>query len=109
MFTALYGKRLEHAKLDFRYRLDEHCVHAVLAIKHKSHSSLKMCVAQSVARLGRLPYRVAHFLHVARCPADKLEDATRLHVRRVYEKYGQNLTRAAEALDVSRNTVRKYL
>ena len=40
---------------------------------------------------------------------DKLEDATRLHVRRVYEKYGQNLTRAAEALGVSRNTVRKYL
>ena len=26
-----------------------------------------------------------------------------------YEKYGQNLSRAAEALDVSRNTVRKYL
>ena len=25
------------------------------------------------------------------------------------EKYGQNLTRAAEALDVSHNTVRKYL
>lgn len=40
---------------------------------------------------------------------DKLEDAVKLHVRRVYEKYGQNLTRAAEALDVSRNTVRKYL
>ena len=40
---------------------------------------------------------------------DKLEDATRMHVRRVYEKYGQNLTRAAEALNVSRNTVRKYL
>ena len=40
---------------------------------------------------------------------DKLEDAMRLHVRRVYEKYGQNLTRAAVALDVSRNTVRKYL
>ena len=40
---------------------------------------------------------------------DKLDDAVRLHVRRVYEKYGQNLTRAAEALDVSRNTVRKYL
>ena len=40
---------------------------------------------------------------------DKLEDATRLHVRRVYEKYGQNLTRAAEALGLSRNTVRKYL
>jgi len=40
---------------------------------------------------------------------DKLEDAIRLHVRRVYEKYGENLTRAAEALDVSRNTVRKYI
>ena len=40
---------------------------------------------------------------------DKLEDAIRLHVRRIYEKYGENLTRAAEALDVSRNTVRKYL
>ena len=40
---------------------------------------------------------------------DKLEDAMRLHIRRVYEKYGRNLTRAAVALDVSRNTVRKYL
>lgn len=40
---------------------------------------------------------------------DKLEDAIRIHVRRVYEKYRENLTRAAEALDVSRNTVRKYL
>ena len=40
---------------------------------------------------------------------DKLEDAIRSHVRRVYEKCGRNLTRAAEALDVSRNTVRKYL
>ena len=47
-------------------------------------------------------------LKLGRIP-DKLEDATRLHIRRVYEKYGQNLTRAAEALDVSRNTVRKYL
>ena len=40
---------------------------------------------------------------------DKLEDAIRIHIHRVYEKYGQNLTRAADALDVSRNTVRKYL
>ena len=40
---------------------------------------------------------------------DKLEDAIRIHVRRVYEKYSQNITRAAEALDVSRNTARKYL
>ena len=47
-------------------------------------------------------------LKTGRIP-DKLEDAIRLHVRRVYEKYGENLTRAAEALDLSRNTVRKYL
>ncbi|MCR5751454.1 MAG: sigma-54 dependent transcriptional regulator [Kiritimatiellae bacterium] len=40
---------------------------------------------------------------------DKLDDAIRLHVRRVYEKYDENLTRAADALDISRNTVRKYL
>ena len=40
---------------------------------------------------------------------DRLEDAIRIHVRRVCEKYAQNLTRTAEALDVSRNTVRKYL
>ncbi len=40
---------------------------------------------------------------------DQLEGAIKLHVRRVFDKYGQNLTRAAQALDVSRNTVRKYL
>ena len=40
---------------------------------------------------------------------DDLEEATRMHIRRVYDKYGQNLTKAAEALKVSRNTVRKYL
>ncbi len=40
---------------------------------------------------------------------DNLEEATRLHVKRVFEKYGGNITRAAAALDVSRNTVRKYL
>lgn len=40
---------------------------------------------------------------------DDLEAATRLHVRHVFEKYDRNLTRAAEALGVSRNTARKYL
>ena len=40
---------------------------------------------------------------------DKLEDAIRIHIRNVYAKCGNNLTRAAEALGVSRNTVRKYL
>ena len=40
---------------------------------------------------------------------DELDAAIRLHVRRVYEKYNQNLTRAAEALKTARNTVRKYL
>jgi len=40
---------------------------------------------------------------------DELEEAIRQHVRRIYEKYGLNLTKAAAALKVSRNTVRKYL
>ena len=39
----------------------------------------------------------------------KDDDAIRIHVRNVYGKCGQNLTRAAEALGVSRNTARKYL
>lgn len=40
---------------------------------------------------------------------DNLEEATRLHIKRVCEKYNGNITRAAEALGASRNTVRKYL
>ena len=40
---------------------------------------------------------------------DNLEEATRLHVKRVCEKYSHNITKAAEALGLSRNTVRKYL
>ena len=39
----------------------------------------------------------------------ELEAMTRQHVRRVFEKHGSNLTRTAEALNVSRNTARKYL
>ena len=38
-----------------------------------------------------------------------LEEAMHVHVRRIYEKCGQNLTKAASALKVTRNTVRKYL
>ena len=40
---------------------------------------------------------------------DNLEEMTRRHVRRVYEKCGSNLTKTAEVLGASRNTVRKYL
>jgi transcriptional regulator with GAF, ATPase, and Fis domain len=40
---------------------------------------------------------------------DDLEEATRLHVKRVCEKYSHNITKASEAMGVSRNTVRKYL
>jgi transcriptional regulator with PAS, ATPase and Fis domain len=40
---------------------------------------------------------------------DELEAAMRLHVRRVFDKYGQNLSKTAEALKVARNTVRRYL
>ncbi|MGI5924449.1 MAG: sigma-54 interaction domain-containing protein [Lentisphaeria bacterium] len=40
---------------------------------------------------------------------DNLEEVTRLHIKRVCEKYNGNITKAAEALGTSRNTVRKYL
>ena len=40
---------------------------------------------------------------------DELEAAIWTHIRRVYDKYEHNLTRAAKALNVARNTVRKYL
>ncbi|MCQ2352463.1 MAG: sigma-54 dependent transcriptional regulator [Victivallaceae bacterium] len=40
---------------------------------------------------------------------DDLESAIRLHVKRVYEKYRNNLSKTAAALNVARNTVRKYL
>ena len=40
---------------------------------------------------------------------DDIEGATRYHVHKVYDKYGQYLTKAATALGLSRNTVRKYL
>ena len=40
---------------------------------------------------------------------DNLEEMTRRHVRRVYEKCEKNLTKTSEVLGASRNTVRKYL
>ena len=40
---------------------------------------------------------------------DDLDSAIRTHVRRVYEKYNNNLSRAAIALNAARNTVKKYL
>ncbi len=40
---------------------------------------------------------------------DELDAAVRRHVRRVFDKYGRNLSRAAQALKVARNMVKKYL
>ena len=40
---------------------------------------------------------------------DALEDAIRRHVNGVYLKYGRNASKAAQALQVSRNTLRKYV
>ena len=40
---------------------------------------------------------------------DELDEAIRLHVRAVYEKYGENVSKAAAALKITRNTLRKYL
>ena len=41
--------------------------------------------------------------------ADELDAAIRIHVRKVFDKYGQNLSKTASALKVARNTVRKYM
>ena len=41
--------------------------------------------------------------------SENLNTMIRLHVRRVYEAHGENLTKTAEALGVSRNTAKKYL
>ena len=46
--------------------------------------------------------------HKVKVP-DNLEEALRLHVKHVCEKYNANIIKAAEALGTSRNTVRKYL
>ena len=46
---------------------------------------------------------------VADAMPDDLDAVIRWHVRRVFDKYGQNLSHAAQALKVSRNTVKKYL
>ena len=40
---------------------------------------------------------------------DDLESAIRRHIELVYDKYEHNLSRTADALQVARNTVRKYL
>lgn len=40
---------------------------------------------------------------------EKLELAMKFHVNKIYEKYNCNLSKTAEVLDASRNTVRRYL
>lgn len=40
---------------------------------------------------------------------DELDAAIRLHVRRVYDKYNHNLTKTAAALQIAKNTLKKYL
>ena len=40
---------------------------------------------------------------------DELDAAIRYHVRKIYDKYGQNVMKAATALKCARNTVKKYL
>ena len=40
---------------------------------------------------------------------DELDAVIRLHVRRVFDRFGQNVSKTAAALKVARNTVKKYL
>ena len=39
----------------------------------------------------------------------ELEEVIRQHVKKVFLKYAQNLSRASAALKISRNTLRKYV
>ena len=41
--------------------------------------------------------------------SEELAVVVRLHVRKIFDKYGQNLSKTASALKVARNTVRKYV
>ncbi|MDA3927304.1 MAG: sigma-54 dependent transcriptional regulator [Kiritimatiellae bacterium] len=40
---------------------------------------------------------------------DNLDEMIRIHAARVFEKYGENVTHAAEAMGITRNTLKKYL
>ena len=40
---------------------------------------------------------------------DELEQVIKLHIRQVYAKYGENSSKTASALKITRNTLRKYL
>ena len=59
------------------------------------HREMNAGLADGQAAAGALP--------------DELDAVIRWHVRRVFDKYGQNLSRAAQALKVARNTAKKYL
>ena len=43
------------------------------------------------------------------CKTDELDVVVQRHVRKIFAKYSQNLSRAAAALKISRNTLRKYV
>ena len=59
------------------------------------HREMNAGLADGQAAAGALP--------------DELDAVIRWHVRRVFDKCGQNLSRAAQALKVARNTAKKYL
>ena len=47
--------------------------------------------------------------HVTVDVPDALDEAIRRHVHRIYDKYAQNITKAAAALKITRTTLRKWL
>ena len=47
--------------------------------------------------------------HVAADTPDALDEAMRRHVHLIYDKYAQNITKAAAALKITRTTLRKWL
>ena len=55
---------------------------------------------------GLLEETASYYLDIQ---PDELDAAIRSHMRRVFDKYGQKLSKTASALKVARNMVRKYL
>ena len=66
-----------------------------LLAKHREMNAGLLGADDVVADGGKIP--------------DELEEVVRRHIKNVFFKYAQNLSRASAALKISRNTLRKYV
>ena len=66
-----------------------------LLAKHREMNAGLLGADDVVADGGKIP--------------DEMEEVVRRHIKNVFLKYAQNLSRASAALKISRNTLRKYV